>query len=140
LLKWAREHGTGVIAYSPMQSGLLTGGFSAQRMARLAADDWRKRDAHFQEPNLSRNLALVEALKPIAARRGASLPELGVAWVLSWSGVTGAIVGGRSPEQVDGWIEAPHRKLTKEDMDDIAKAIVATGAGSGPTNDPIPRE
>jgi aryl-alcohol dehydrogenase-like predicted oxidoreductase len=139
LFKWAREHGTGVIVYSPMQSGLLTGGFSAQRMTRLATDDWRKRDAHFQEPNLSRNLALVEALKPIAARLGASLPELAVAWVLGWSGVTGAIVGGRSPEQVDGWIEAPQRKLTKEDMDDIAKAIVATGAGSGPTNDPIPR-
>jgi aryl-alcohol dehydrogenase-like predicted oxidoreductase len=68
------------------------------------------------------------------------LPELAVAWVLGWSGVTGAIVGGRSPEQVDGWIEAPRRKLTQEDMDDIAKAIVATGAGSGPTNDPIPRE
>ena len=132
LLKWAREHGTGVIVYSPMQSGLLTGRFSSERVAGLSDDDWRRRNAQFQEPNLSKNLALVEALRPIAARRGATLPELAVAWVLSWRGVTGAIVGGRSPEQVEGWIESPIRKLTPEDLDDIAKALVATGAGSGP--------
>lgn len=137
LLKWAREHGTGVIVYSPMQSGLLTGRFSAERVAGLAGDDWRRRNAQFLEPNLSRNLAIVEALKPIAAGRGASLPELAVAWVLSWRGVTGAIVGGRSPEQVDGWVESPLRKLTKEDLDEIADALVRTGAGSGPAKESL---
>jgi aryl-alcohol dehydrogenase-like predicted oxidoreductase len=135
LLKWAYEQGTGVIVYSPMQSGLLTGRFTAERVAGLPNDDWRRRNAQFTEPNLFKNLALVEALKPIAARRGASLPELAVAWVLSWRGVTGAIVGGRSPEQVDGWVESPLHKLTKEDLGDIAKAMVDTGAGSGPAKE-----
>ena len=132
LLTWTQQHGTGVIVYSPMQSGLLTGRFSAERVAGLAADDWRRRNTQFQEPNLSRNLALVEALKPIALRRGATLPEVAVAWVLSRHGVSGAIVGGRSPEQVDGWIESPLRELTQEDLDQIAEALVRTGAGSGP--------
>jgi aryl-alcohol dehydrogenase-like predicted oxidoreductase len=135
LFKWTLEHGTGVIVYSPMQSGLLTGRFSAERIANLADDDWRGRNAQFREPNLSRNLALVEALKPIAARRGATLPELAVAWVLSWQGVTGAIVGGRSAEQVDGWVESPLRRLTQEDLDDIAEALVTTGAGIGPVKE-----
>ena len=140
LLTWAREHGTGVIVYSPMQSGLLTGRFSAARVAGLASDDWRQRNAEFQEPNLSHNMALVEALKPIAARRGATLPEIAVAWVLTWSGVTGAIVGGRSPEQVDGWINSPLRKLTPGDLDEIAEALVTTGAGNGPIKSPTNSE
>jgi aryl-alcohol dehydrogenase-like predicted oxidoreductase len=132
LLAWTREHGTGVIVYSPMQSGILTGHFSAERVASLADDDWRRRNAQFQEPNLSRNLALVEALRPIANRRGATLPEIAVAWVLSWRGVSGAIVGGRSPQQVDGWVESPLIELTQADLDEIAEAVFETGAGSGP--------
>ncbi len=135
LLPWTREHGTGVIVYSPMQSGLLTGAFSPARIAGLAEDDWRRRDMQFREPNLSRNLELVEALKPIAERRDATLPELAVAWVLSWRGVTGAIVGGRSPEQVDGWIESPLVRLTHEDLDEVANALATTGAGSGPVEE-----
>jgi aryl-alcohol dehydrogenase-like predicted oxidoreductase len=135
LLTWTQEHGTGVIVYSPMQSGLLTGRFSAERVARLASDDWRRRNAEFQEPKLSRNLALVEALKPIAARHGASTAEIAIAWVLSWRGVTAAIVGGRSPEQVDGWIQSPLRTLTPADLDEIEKALVKTGAGSGPVKE-----
>jgi aryl-alcohol dehydrogenase-like predicted oxidoreductase len=135
LLSWTREHGTGVIVYSPMQSGLLTGRFSAERIANLPADDWRRRNAQFREPNLSKNLALVEALRPIAARRGATLPELAVAWTLSWHGVTGAIVGGRSEDQVDGWVESPLLRLTQDDLDEIAKALVTTGAGTGPVRE-----
>ncbi|MDQ6879059.1 MAG: aldo/keto reductase [Candidatus Dormibacteraeota bacterium] len=135
LLAWTRAHGTGVIVYSPMQSGLLTGRFSAERVSDLPADDWRRLDVEFQEPNLSRNLTLVEALKPVAVRRGATVPEVAVAWVLSWKGVTGAIVGARSPEQVDGWIEAPLRKLTDEDLDEIAVELLRSGAGRGPVND-----
>jgi aryl-alcohol dehydrogenase-like predicted oxidoreductase len=135
LLTWTQAHGTGVIVYSPMQSGLLTGRFSAERVAGLALDDWRRRNAQFQEPNLSRNLALVEALKPIAARHAATVAEIAVAWVLSWRGVTAAIVGGRSPEQVDGWIQSPLRTLTPSDLEEIEKALVKTGAGSGPVKE-----
>jgi aryl-alcohol dehydrogenase-like predicted oxidoreductase len=137
LLEWTRENGTGVIVYSPMQSGLLTGRFSAERVARLGAGDWRGRNEEFREPRLSKNLALVEALKPIAARRGATIPEIAVAWVLSWSGVTAAIVGGRSPEQVDGWIESPLRKLTSDDLAEIAQALETTGAGTGPVREAL---
>jgi aryl-alcohol dehydrogenase-like predicted oxidoreductase len=135
LLAWTQAHGTGVIVYSPMQSGLLTGRFSAERVAGLAADDWRRRNAQFQEPNLSRNLALVEALEPIAARHSATVAEIAVAWVLSWRGVTAAIVGGRSPEQVDGWIKSPLRKLLQKDLDEIAEALLKTGAGTGPVKE-----
>src|SRR5579859_1377690 len=130
LLPWALRNGTGIIVYSPMASGLLTGAFSRERVASLS-DDWRSRGAEFQEPNLSRNLALVTELRPIAARLGMSLPELAVAWVLAWPGVTGAIVGARTPEQVDGWIEAPLVKLTDADLEEIAQALVRTGAGQG---------
>jgi aryl-alcohol dehydrogenase-like predicted oxidoreductase len=132
LLPWCVEHGTGVIVYSPMQSGLLTGRFSAAHIAGLAEDDWRRRAPEFTEPRLPRNLALVEALRPIADRVGATMPELAVAWTLSWPGVTAAIVGARSPEQVDGWVEAPARVLTGGDLRDIAEAVEATGAGTGP--------
>jgi aryl-alcohol dehydrogenase-like predicted oxidoreductase len=134
-LTWTQTNGTGVIVYSPMQSGLLTGRFSAERVAGLPADDWRRRNAQFQEPNLSRNLALVEALQPVAARHSATVAEIAVAWVLSWRGVTAAIVGGRSPEQVDGWIQSPMRKLTPKDLDEIEEALEKTGAGSGPVKE-----
>jgi aryl-alcohol dehydrogenase-like predicted oxidoreductase len=129
---WAREHGAGVIVYSPMASGLLTGRFSAERVEGLADDDWRKGAPQFQQPALDANLALVERLKPIAERLGCSLPELAIAWTLAWPGVDGAIVGARSPEQVDGWIGAAAIELDDETLDQIAAAIAETGAGSGP--------
>jgi aryl-alcohol dehydrogenase-like predicted oxidoreductase len=135
LLTWTQAHGTGVIVYSPMQSGLLTGRFSAARVAALATDDWRRHNAQFREPNLSRNLALVEALKPIAERHFATVAEIAIAWVLSWRGVTAAIVGGRSPEQVDGWIQSPLRTLTPKDLEEIEDALVTTGAGTGPVKE-----
>jgi len=129
---WCAEHGTGVICYSPMQSGLLTDSFSSDRVARLAPDDWRKRAAEFQEPNLSRNLALRDALRPIAETHGTTVSAIAVAWVLTWPGVTGAIVGARSPEQVDGWVEAVGINLSAVDLMQIAAAIQRTGAGTGP--------
>ena len=131
-LRWCAEHGTGVIVYSPMQSGLLTDRFSRERLAQLALDDWRRRSQEFQEPRLSRNLALRDALKPIAKRHGATVSAVAVAWTLAWPGVTGAIVGARSPEQVDGWIGAASLELTPADLDEIAAAIERTGAGAGP--------
>jgi aryl-alcohol dehydrogenase-like predicted oxidoreductase len=130
-LPWCRQHGTGVIAYSPMQSGLLTGSFSKDRLAALADDDWRKRDDDFREPALSRNLTLRDLLRPIAERLGATVEALAVRWVLEWEGVTGAIVGARSPEQVDDWIGAARLDLGERELDDIATAIIATQAGTG---------
>jgi aryl-alcohol dehydrogenase-like predicted oxidoreductase len=131
-IPWCADHGTGVIAYSPMQSGLLTDGFSAARVASLAADDWRRRSAEFRAPNLSRNLALRDALRPIAKRHGTTVSAVAVAWTLAWPGVTGAIVGARSPEQVDGWIQAARLALSPRDLDEIAAAVARTGAGAGP--------
>jgi len=128
-IPWCAEHKTGVICYSPMQSGLLTDSFSRERLARLAADDWRRRYPEFQEPNLSRNLALRDALRPIAQRHDATIAAVAVAWVIAWPGVTGAIVGARSPQQVDGWIGAATLKLTSADLEEIAAAIERTGAG-----------
>jgi len=131
-IPWCASHNTGVICYSPMQSGLLTDSFTAERATSLATDDWRRRSADFQQPALDRNLALRDALRPIAKRHGVSVSAIAIAWNLSWPGVTAAIVGARSPEQVDGWIGAASVQLTPRDLDEIASAIERTQAGSGP--------
>jgi aryl-alcohol dehydrogenase-like predicted oxidoreductase len=131
-LPWCHAHGTGVIVYSPMQSGLLTDAFTAERVAALPPDDWRRRFDEFQPPKLARNLALRDALRPVAAKHGVTVGAVAVAWTLAWPGVTGAIVGARSPEQVDGWIAAAALRLDERDLDAIAAAIGRTGAGSGP--------
>ena len=131
-IQWCRAHDTGVIVYSPMQAGLLTGAFTTERARTLPADDWRSRDPHFTGDALQRNLAFVEALKPVAARHGATLGALAVAWVLAWPGVTGAIVGARTPAQVDGWIGGATLTLSDEEREQIAAALEHTGAGSGP--------
>ena len=136
-ITWASRHGAGVIVYSPMRSGLLSGRFSRERCAELPEDDWRRHDPSFCEPELGRNLQLVERLQPLAAELGCSLPELAVAWTLAWPGVTGAIVGARRPEQVDDWIGAAEVELDVEHLESIAAAIEETGAGDGPTR---PRE
>lgn len=132
-IPWCAEHGTGIICYSPMQSGLLTDRFDAARVTGLADGDWRRRSPEFRTPRLERNLALRDALKPIARRHGATVSAVAVAWTLAWPGVTGAIVGARSARQVEGWIGAAGLELTAADLDEIAVAIESTGAGSGPT-------
>src|SRR5438128_4168113 len=132
-IAWCAEHETGVIVYSPMQSGLLTDSFTAARVAALAADDWRRRSTQFQQPALGRNLALRDALKPVARRHGATVSAVAIAWTLAWPGVTGAIVGARTTAQVDGWIGAATLELTAADLDEIAAAIARTNAGTGPT-------
>ena len=138
VIGWAAAHGTGVVVYSPMQSGILTAGFTADRVAAMDAHDWRRAAGPFQQPGLDRSLALRDALRPIASRHGVSVGAVAVAWTHAWRGVTGAIVGARSTAQVDGWIGAPWVGLTDEDLDEIALAIGATGAGSGPAR-PDPR-
>ena len=129
---WCARHDTGIIVYSPMHSGLLTDSFSADRAAALAQDDWRRRAPDFQQPNLDRNLRLRDSLRPIAKRREATVSEIAIAWTLAWPGVTGAIVGARSPAQVEGWIGAASIALTDQELDEIASAIRATEAGQGP--------
>jgi aryl-alcohol dehydrogenase-like predicted oxidoreductase len=133
-IPWCASHSAGVICYSPMQSGLLTDSFSIDRITSLANDDWRSRAPEFQEPKLRRNLQLRDALRPIAARHETSVSSIAIAWTLAWPGVTGAIVGARTPEQVDGWIDAASISVTPRDLDDIAAAIEQTGAGAGPTS------
>ncbi|HEY1932711.1 MAG TPA: aldo/keto reductase [Acetobacteraceae bacterium] len=131
-LPWCHTHETGVIVYSPMQSGLLSGRFSAARARALPADDWRSRNPEFTGARLARNLKLAEGLKPIAQRHGTSVAAVAIAWTLVWPGVTGAIVGARSGAQVDGWIAAAALELTRRDLADIAAVLGETGAGSGP--------
>jgi aryl-alcohol dehydrogenase-like predicted oxidoreductase len=133
VIPWCDSHGTGVIVYSPMQSGLLTDRFTAERVSQFAQDDWRRSSPEFREPNLSRNLRLRDALRPIAKRYNTTVAAIAVAWTHSWPGVTGAIVGARSAEQVDGWIRAGEIELTRQDLDEIARAIEETQAGGGPT-------
>jgi aryl-alcohol dehydrogenase-like predicted oxidoreductase len=131
-IPWCEKHHTGVICYSPMQSGLLTDSFTALRVAKLADDDWRRRASEFQEPNLTRNLALRDALHSIAKKHGTSVSSVASAWTLAWPGVTGAIVGARTPAQVDGWIWAATLELSAADLQEIASAVERTKAGAGP--------
>lgn len=129
VIPWCEDHGVGVIVYAPMGSGLLTGTFDRARMEGLAPDDWRRRSANFNEPRLSKNLALVEQLRAIANDVRIDPPALAVSWTLSVSGVTAAIVGSRSPQQVDGWFPAARVDLDLRTLDAIQQAIDLTGAG-----------
>jgi aryl-alcohol dehydrogenase-like predicted oxidoreductase len=131
-IPWCAAHGTGVIVYSPMGAGIFTDRFSLERVRSLPADDWRSKNAEFLPPNVERNIALRDALKPIAAKHRASVAEVAVAWTLHWPGVTGAIVGARSPEQVDGWIGAASLALDASDLEAVSAAIEHTCAGLGP--------
>lgn len=106
ILPYCQENGIGVINYSPMFSGLLTGRMDKGRAGSLPEDDWRSRHPEFQEPRLSRNLELVEILEKIGAAHGNSPGEVAIAWTLRHPAVTAAIVGGRRPDQVDGVVGA----------------------------------
>ena len=131
-IPWCRANGTGVICYSPLQSGILTDTFSKERVKAMAADDLRQKSANFQTPKLERNIALRDALMPIARRYDTTVSAIAIAWTLMWTGVTAAIVGARSAAQVDGWIGAATLTLTAADLDEIGLAIDRTGAGAGP--------
>jgi aryl-alcohol dehydrogenase-like predicted oxidoreductase len=133
---WCLAHGTGVIVYSPLQAGLLTGRMTPERVAALPADDWRRRSPEFAGDKLAANLALAAALAPVAARHETTVAAVAVAWLLTWPGVTGAIVGARRPAQIGDWAAAGRLELTGTDLDEIAAAVTATGAGSGPARPP----
>jgi aryl-alcohol dehydrogenase-like predicted oxidoreductase len=131
LLPWCRRNGTGVIAYSPMKSGLLSGSFDAERLRSMPEDDWRRQDPEFAEPLLSANLALAERLRPVAGRHRVGVGAVAVAWVLAQPGVTAAIVGARRPSQIEGWIAAGSLTLDADDLAELDRAVVETGAGRG---------
>ncbi|HML00203.1 MAG TPA: aldo/keto reductase, partial [Acidimicrobiales bacterium] len=135
-LAWCAAHGTGVIVYSPMQSGLLTGAFSPARAASLQDDDWRARDPDFQGERLERNLALACVLGSVAHRHGTTTAAVAVAWTLTWPGVSAAIVGARRPGQLDDWLPAATVHLGQEDLEEIGRAIDTLGVGSGPSRPP----
>lgn len=132
VLPWCAAHDTGVVVYSPMASGLLTGTYTKDRTDRFDALDLRRQLPEFQRDALRRNLALADALRPIAERHRVTVAGVAVAWALAFRGVTGAIVGARSPAHVDGWITAAALELNDRDLAEVAEAITRTGAGSGP--------
>jgi aryl-alcohol dehydrogenase-like predicted oxidoreductase len=119
ILPYCSEHDIGVIVYSPMRSGLLTGKMSRERVANLPPDDWRSRNPDFQEPRLSRNLELVGLLEEIGGEHGRSPAEVAIAWTLRHPAVTAAIVGGRRPDQVDGIVGAAEFRLDEDELERI---------------------
>jgi aryl-alcohol dehydrogenase-like predicted oxidoreductase len=123
ILPFAEQNNIGVIVYSPMYSGLLSGGMTRQRIASLAAEDWRLKNPNFNEPLLSRNLRLVELLKEVGGRHGRTAGEVAIAWTLYHSAVTGAIVGMRNSKQVAGVIGAATFRLSPEEFDEIESAL-----------------
>jgi aryl-alcohol dehydrogenase-like predicted oxidoreductase len=120
ILPFARHENMGVIVYSPMGSGLLTGAFSRQRIAAMADDDWRRTDPRFTEPQLSRRLALADRLRTIADRHGVTPGAVAVAWSLRNPAVSGAITGFRRPDQVDPILAAADLELTDQDIMEMA--------------------
>ena len=122
--------GIGVIAYSPMGSGLLSGAMTRQRIAGFPADDWRRKNLNFQEPLLTRNLALVERLERVGARHGRSAGEVAVAWTLRHPAVTAAIVGGRSRRQVEGMIGAAEFRLSPDEIREIEGSSMPEPGGA----------
>jgi aryl-alcohol dehydrogenase-like predicted oxidoreductase len=118
-LPYCLEHGIGVIVYSPMKSGLLTGAMTKERVAAFPEDDFRKRALAFQEPNLTKNLALAEKMKEIGARHGRSAGEVAIAWTLRHPAVTAAIVGMRSAEQARGVLGALEFRLSEAEITEL---------------------
>jgi aryl-alcohol dehydrogenase-like predicted oxidoreductase len=124
ILPFCAQAGLGVVAYSTLQSGLLTGAMTRERIANLPGDDWRKhRSPDFQEPRLTRNLALVDAFRRIGARHGVTPAAVAIAWVLRHPAVTGAIVGARRPGQLDALLAATDFRLSAEEVEEIAPLL-----------------
>jgi aryl-alcohol dehydrogenase-like predicted oxidoreductase len=129
VIPWCEANDTGVIVYSPIHSGLLSGTFDP---SRLAPGDWRLDESDFTS-DLPANLAVAAAVADVAACHSTSAASVAIAWTLLWPGVTAAIVGARRPAQIDGWLDAVGLQLTDDDLDTISAAIASSGAGSGPS-------
>jgi aryl-alcohol dehydrogenase-like predicted oxidoreductase len=127
-IPWCLAHGVGVLGYSPMQSGLLTDAFGRERLAALSPSDWRRTMREFQEPHLSANLDLRDALRSAAERHDTTVAAVAVAWAISQPGLTAVIAGARSAEQVDGWVKAANIRLSQTDCEEIADAANAAAA------------
>jgi aryl-alcohol dehydrogenase-like predicted oxidoreductase len=127
-LPFAQENGIGVINYSPMVSGLLTGAMTAERIAALPADDWRRHGVEFTEPRLSRNLRLVELLREIGNGHGVGPGVVAVGWTLHHPAITAAIVGGRSARQAEGVAPALEFKLSDDEYSRINAFLAANPA------------
>jgi aryl-alcohol dehydrogenase-like predicted oxidoreductase len=125
ILPYCQENKIGVINYSPMVSGLLTGKMTAERIAEMPADDWRKRSANFIEPRLSRNLKLVEILREIGKQHGVDPGVVAIAWTLRHSAITAAIVGARRPDQVDGVLPAATFRLSGQEAGQLESFLQA---------------
>jgi aryl-alcohol dehydrogenase-like predicted oxidoreductase len=125
ILPYCAQHGIGVINYSPMSSGLLTGAMTKERVAAFPKDDFRRNAKQYKEPNLSRNLALASFLGEIGARHGVGAGVVAIAWTLHQQAITAAIVGGRSVKQVDGVIPAASFRLTQGEYDEIGDYLKA---------------
>jgi aryl-alcohol dehydrogenase-like predicted oxidoreductase len=123
ILPFAFKHRIGVIVYSPMASGLLSGAMTRERIAALPEDDWRKRSPNFQEPLLSRNLRLVERLRAIGQHHNATAGEVAIAWTLLNPAVTGAIIGIRSAQQAQGIAGAADVQLSAADILEIEQGL-----------------
>jgi len=128
ILPYSLREGIGVIAYSPMASGLLTGAMTRERAAKLPKDDWRSSDPDFQEPRLSRHLRLVERLREIAQRHGRTPGEVAIAWTLRNPAVTGAIAGARNARQATGVMRAGELRLTDKEVNEIEDFFEETAA------------
>jgi aryl-alcohol dehydrogenase-like predicted oxidoreductase len=122
ILPYARSQDIGVIVYSPMYSGLLSGTMTAERIQAMPQDDWRRRNPNFQQPLLKANLRLAELLGKIGARHGRTAGETAIAWTLSNAAVTAAIVGMRTPKQVAGIVGATDLVLSAAELDEIEAA------------------
>jgi aryl-alcohol dehydrogenase-like predicted oxidoreductase len=116
ILPFCRQHNIGVINYSPMLSGLLTGKMTAERIQNLPEDDWRKRSPNFNEPKLSKNLKLVELLREIGKAHNVEPGVVAIAWTLRQPAITAAIVGARRPDQIDGILPAANFRLSQEEI------------------------
>ncbi len=130
ILPYCQEHNIGVINYSPMQSGLLSGKMTRERIAALPKNDWRRKSPHFLEPRLSKNLALADVMAEIGAGRGVSAGAVAIAWTLLHPAITGAIVGARRPEQLGEIIGAASLVLTPADREKIKAALPEAAAPS----------
>lgn len=128
ILPYCLYAGIGVIAYSPMASGLLTGAMTLERAAKLPKDDWRSRHPDFQEPRLSQTLQLVEKLREIGNRHGRSPGEVAIAWTLRNPAVTGAIVGARSARQSSGVMRAAELQLSDKEISEIEESAAEAAA------------
>ncbi len=128
ILPFARSHGIGVINYSPMVSGLLTGKMTPQRAAALPLDDWRRSNKEFAEPRLSRNMRLVELLREIGSAHGVTPGVVAAAWTLHNPAITAAIVGGRSAAQVEEMAPALNFRLTQDEYDRIGQFLASMPA------------